>query len=92
MRLRRGKQARDRDLCSGPGKLTQALDIEMVHNRTALSSGPVRISARPTGWERPEIVADRRIGITRAVELPWRFCVAGSPFLSRPVSRWSETV
>jgi DNA-3-methyladenine glycosylase len=90
MRWRRGELARDRDLCSGPGKLTQALDIELVHNRSDLSSGPVRISARPSGWAKPEIVADRRIGITRAVELPWRFCVAESRFLSRPLSRWSE--
>ncbi|HEX8975117.1 MAG TPA: DNA-3-methyladenine glycosylase [Solirubrobacteraceae bacterium] len=90
MRLRRGGPARERDLCSGPGKLTQALDIELVDNRSDLSAGPVRISTRPPGWERPEIVADRRIGITRAVELPWRFCAAGSRFLSRPVSRWAQ--
>jgi DNA-3-methyladenine glycosylase len=90
MRLRRGGVSRDRDLCSGPGKLTQALDIEMRDNRSDLTSGPVRISARPPGWEEPPIVADRRIGITRAVELPWRFCVAGSQFLSRPVSAWAE--
>jgi DNA-3-methyladenine glycosylase len=90
MRLRRSGVSRDRDLCSGPGKLTQALDIEMRDNRSDLSSGPVRISGRPPGWEEPEIVADRRIGITRAVELPWRFCVAGSRFLSRPLSAWAE--
>lgn len=90
MRLRRGGSSGERELCSGPGKLTQALDIELVHNRSDLSSGPVRISARPPGWERPEIVADRRIGITRAVELPWRFCAAGSRFLSRPVSRFAQ--
>jgi DNA-3-methyladenine glycosylase len=90
MRLRRSGVKRDQDLCSGPGKLTQALDIEMADNRSDLSSGPVRISAPPPGWERPAVVADRRIGITRAVELPWRFCVAGSRFLSRPVSSWSE--
>jgi DNA-3-methyladenine glycosylase len=92
MRLRRGGVSRDRDLCSGPGKLTQALDIEMRDNRSDLTSGPVRISSRPRGWEHPPIVADRRIGITRAVELPWRFCVAGSRFLSRPVSGWAEAV
>jgi DNA-3-methyladenine glycosylase len=90
MRLRRGGLPRDQDLCSGPGKLTQALDLEMTDNRSDLSRGPVRISAPGPGWERPDIVADRRIGITRAVELPWRFCVAESRFLSRPVSSWSE--
>jgi DNA-3-methyladenine glycosylase len=89
MRLRRPGIARDRDLCSGPGKLTQALDIELGDNRSDLSGGPVRISGRPSGWTDPPIVADRRIGITRAMELPWRFCVADSRFLSRPLSRWS---
>jgi DNA-3-methyladenine glycosylase len=89
MRIRRGGLARERDLCSGPGKLTQALNIELIDNRCDLSRGPIRISPRPPGWEAPEIVADRRIGITRAIELPWRFCAAGSRFLSRPVSRWS---
>ena len=57
MRLRRGMRSRDRDLCSGPGKLTQALDIELRDNRSDLSHGPVRISARPSGWTRS---ADRR--------------------------------
>jgi DNA-3-methyladenine glycosylase len=90
MRLRRGKHSRDRDLCSGPGKLTLALDIELRDNRSDLSHGPVRISPRPSGWTDPPIVADRRIGITRAIELPWRFCLADSRFLSRPLSRFSE--
>jgi DNA-3-methyladenine glycosylase len=84
MRARRGGLRRERDLCSGPGKLTQALGIELTDNRADLSRGPVLICARPSGWEDPPIVADRRIGITRAVELPWRFCVGGSKFLSRP--------
>ncbi|MEO6857659.1 MAG: DNA-3-methyladenine glycosylase [Solirubrobacteraceae bacterium] len=85
MSARRGGLRRERELCSGPGKLTQALGIELTDNRADLSRGPVLIGARPPGWEHPPIVADRRIGITRAVELPWRFCVAGSRFLSRPV-------
>lgn len=85
MRARRGLQ-RERDLCSGPGKLTQALGIELEHNATDLESGPVVIGPRPERWARVEIVSDRRIGITRAVELPWRFCAAGSRYLSRPVS------
>jgi DNA-3-methyladenine glycosylase len=90
MRIRRGGLPRERDLCSGPGKLTQALGIELADNRSDLSTGAIRISARPPGWEEPEIVADRRIGITRAVELPWRFCAAAaSCFLSRPMSRGS---
>lgn len=86
MRARRGLQA-ERMLCSGPGKLTQALDIELHHNQSDLISGPIVISERPPEWREVKIVADRRIGITRAAELPWRFCAAGSRYLSRPVSR-----
>jgi DNA-3-methyladenine glycosylase len=77
-------------LCSGPGKLTQALGIALADNRSDLIRGPIVISERPAGWSDPEIRADRRIGITKAIELPWRFCVAGSRFLSRPVSRFAE--
>ncbi len=83
MRLRRGLQ-RDRDLCSGPGKLTQALGIELYHNGSDLLSGPVVISGRPAAWRDVGVVCDRRIGINVAVELPWRFSAAGSRFLSRP--------
>ena len=90
MRLRRGLEA-ERDLCSGPGKLTQALDIELVHNRGDLQAGPVVISVRPRAWREVPIVSDRRIGITRAIELPWRFCAAGSRYLSRGVSRLGGT-
>jgi DNA-3-methyladenine glycosylase len=88
MRARRGLD-RERQLCSGPGKLTQALAIGLQHNQTDLLRGPVVISPRPASWEKVRIVSDRRIGIKRAVELPWRFCVADSRFLSRPVSRLS---
>jgi DNA-3-methyladenine glycosylase len=75
-----------RGLCSGPGKLTQALGIGLHHNGIDLGEGPVTIAPRSADWELP-IAADRRIGITRAVELPWRFCASGSRFLSRPVRR-----
>jgi DNA-3-methyladenine glycosylase len=81
MRARRGG-VRDRDLCSGPGKLTQALDVGMRHNATSLLNGPVTIRAGD-GRSR-SVVADRRVGITKAVDLRWRFCAAGSPYLSRP--------
>ncbi len=74
-----------RGLCSGPGKLTQALGIELEHNSGDLMRGPVRITARPAAWRDPEIEIDTRIGITKAAELPWRFCAAGSTFLSRGV-------
>jgi DNA-3-methyladenine glycosylase len=77
-------RSRDRELCSGPGKLTQALGIELDENGTSLTSGPVRISARAGEWREPEVVAGSRIGITRAVELRWRFCAAGDLNVSRP--------
>jgi DNA-3-methyladenine glycosylase len=73
-----------RALCSGPGKLTQALDIELHHNGCDLAAGPVVIEPRPLAWRDVSIAVDRRIGITKAVELPWRFCAAASAFLSRP--------
>lgn len=82
MRQRRGRPG-DLDLCSGPGKLTQALGIGLERNGTDLAGGPVRIHPPPAGL-RVDLVTATRIGITRAVELPWRFCVAGSRFVSRP--------
>jgi DNA-3-methyladenine glycosylase len=83
MRERRGLQ-RLADLCSGPGKLTQALGIGLELNGTSLLDGPVRVRERPAGWRRPRIVTGPRIGITRAVDLPWRFCALGTPHVSRP--------
>jgi len=82
MRSRRGR-APVRELCSGPGKLTQALGIELGENATSLVTGPVAILAPPDAV-RPRLVAGPRVGITKATELPWRFCAAGSPFVSRP--------
>ena len=82
MRRRRGG-VDDRRLCSGPGKLTQALGIELSDNRSDLRTGPIVISARPRRWCDVALVADRRIGITKAPELPWRFTAAGSRWVSR---------
>jgi DNA-3-methyladenine glycosylase len=84
MRRRRGLE-RVEALCSGPGKLTQALGVELSDNGGDLLRGPVAISDRPAAWRDVAVASDRRIGITKAVELPWRFCAAGSRFLSRPV-------
>ena len=84
MRARRGVQ-RIEDLCSGPGKLTEALGIELADNGVDLSKGPVLISERPGGWEHPRVSTDVRIGITKATELPWRFCATGNRFVSRRV-------
>ena len=83
MRERRGLE-RIEQLCSGPGKLTQALGIGLDCNDTDLRDGPVTIAARPAAWREVELVAGTRVGITKAVELPWRFCAAGSGHVSRP--------
>lgn len=92
MRERRGLE-RTHDLCSGPGKLTQALAIELDRNATSLTGdGPVTIAPRPAAWHDVELVAGPRIGITKAVELPWRFCVRGSRSVSRPRPPQMRTV
>jgi DNA-3-methyladenine glycosylase len=83
MHERRGV-ARFDDLCSGPGKLTQALGIELGENDTSLLDGPVRIEPRPEAWRDVAWVTAPRVGITKAVELPWRFCALGSRSVSRP--------
>jgi DNA-3-methyladenine glycosylase len=91
MRARRGVE-RVQDLCSGPGKLTKALGIDLKLNGVSLAGGPIRVLARNGAWTDPEVVTDRRIGITKATELPWRFCAAGSRFVSRPRPRVHETL
>ncbi len=83
MRARRGLTGL-RDLCSGPGKLAQALAIGLEHDDTDLATGPVRILVPPAGDVALEHVVGPRIGITKAAELPWRVCAAGSRFVSRP--------
>jgi DNA-3-methyladenine glycosylase len=83
MRDRRGLD-RVQDLCSGPGKLTQALGIWLGHNGCDLAHGPVRITRQPRAWRDLQVAVSRRIGITKATELPWRFCAVGSRCLSRP--------
>ena len=79
MRERRGLDA-PRALCSGPGKLCQALGVTRVQDGLALDEPPFELLAREA---EPELAVGPRIGITRAVEEPWRFGLAGSPFLSR---------
>ena len=80
MRRRRGLHD-ERSLCSGPGKLTQALAITHEHNGLALDASPIALHAR---IGKPEIVTGVRIGITKAVDLPWRYGLKGSKFLSKP--------
>ncbi len=78
---RRRRVADERALCSGPGKLAQALGVTIKHNGLALDKPPFELRAR-TG--QPEIVTGPRIGITKAVEHPWRYGLKGSKFLSKP--------
>jgi len=68
-------------LCSGPGKLTEALGITIAHNAVPLDRPPIALHART---EDVEVAAGIRIGITKAVELPWRYGIKGSKFLSKP--------
>jgi DNA-3-methyladenine glycosylase len=71
-------------LCSGPGRLCQALGVTREHDGLALDRPPFKLLPA----EGPvEVVSGPRIGITRAAELPWRYAEAGSRFLSRPLPR-----
>lgn len=80
----RRRLLRPEDLCSGPGKLTQALAIELTENEADLAAGPLRILPRPADRPAPELVVGTRIGIRKAAELPWRFCARGSRCVSKP--------
>ncbi len=71
-----------KQLCSGPGKLAQALGIDLAQNQLPLDEPPFAVVAAN---ERHHVAAGERIGITKGVELPWRFVLQGSPFLSRPM-------
>jgi DNA-3-methyladenine glycosylase len=82
MRARRGKARKDLDLCNGPGKLTEALGVTLAQNASRLDRVPFQLLG-PEG-DPPEVVKSPRVGITKAVELPWRFSAAGSRFVSRP--------
>ena len=83
MRRRRGVE-RPEDICSGPGKLTQALGIGLELNGSSLVDGPIELLASVAGAHPPRIAIGERIGITKAADLPWRFCDADSPHVSRP--------
>ncbi|MGB2710049.1 MAG: DNA-3-methyladenine glycosylase, partial [Conexibacter sp.] len=72
MRARRGVE-RPEQLCSGPGKLAQALAVELDRNGADLVAGPLQILSPLAAWDGVELVAGPRIGITKATELPWRF-------------------
>ena len=81
MRARRGVEDA-RLLCSGPGRLCQALRVTRAHDGLPLDRAPFELRARES---EPEVVTGLRVGITKAAERPWRYALAGSRFLSRPV-------
>ena len=87
--IRRRRRSDLRDLCSGPGKLAEALGIGLELNGASLSAPPFELRARAAEWQRVEIATGPRIGISRATELPWRFCATGSPYLSRALPGFS---
>jgi DNA-3-methyladenine glycosylase len=80
MRRRRGLKA-ERLLCAGPGRLCEALGVTVKHNGLALDAPPFELRPRASN---PEIAVGVRIGITKAVEHPWRYGLVGSKFLSKP--------
>ncbi|MFN2613045.1 MAG: DNA-3-methyladenine glycosylase [Solirubrobacterales bacterium] len=88
MRGRRGPLPQ-RDLCSGPGKLTQALGIGPGQNGASLLEPPFLVSRPGAEWLGVEVASCTRIGISKALDLPWRYCAAQSPCLSAPLPRVS---
>jgi DNA-3-methyladenine glycosylase len=87
--LMRARRQRDdvEGLCSGPGKLTEALGVDLSLNGADLLAPPFGLSDRGETWNGAEIVTSERIGITKAAELPWRYSVAGSRYVSKPWPR-----
>jgi DNA-3-methyladenine glycosylase len=83
MQMRRGRE-RVEDLCSGPGKLTEALGVGLADNGARLDAPPFAVLERESESGGVEVAVGPRIGISKATENPWRFCAAGSRFVSRP--------
>jgi DNA-3-methyladenine glycosylase len=82
MRERRGL-ADVRLLCSGPGRLTQALGITVAHDGLAVDRPPIVLEPSPGR----DVVVGPRVGITRAADRPWRYSLRGSAYVSRPRPR-----
>jgi DNA-3-methyladenine glycosylase len=78
----------DRLLCAGPGRLTEALGVTGAHDGLALDAPPFALTARVAPVE---VATSTRVGLTRAVDLPWRYAVPCSPFLSRPLQPRSRS-
>jgi DNA-3-methyladenine glycosylase len=85
MRARRRVKT-EAQLCSGPGKLTKALGVGPEHNATSLLAPPFALLGRDSDWRDVAVETDLRIGISKGVDLPWRYVAAESPFLSVPLS------
>jgi DNA-3-methyladenine glycosylase len=81
MRRRRGLEG-PRLLCAGPGRLCEALGVSRAHDGLPLDRPPFELRVR---GEEPEIATGPRVGITKAADRPWRYALAGSQFLSRPM-------
>jgi DNA-3-methyladenine glycosylase len=86
MRARRGRGPLE-ELCSGPGKLTQALGVGLEHNGISLAQPPFSVLPRAAQWQGVEVLSATRIGISKAADLPWRYLAAGNRFVSKPVPR-----
>jgi DNA-3-methyladenine glycosylase len=86
MQRRRGDK-RGRELTGGPGRLAAALGVTGAHHGADFCASAKRCFVH---GEEVDVVADGRIGISRAQELPWRFSLRGSPFVSVPVKQTSH--
>jgi len=73
----------DRDLCRGPGRLCQALGLSGTQNGVDMITGTLRF-VTPTGFRKPPVLATPRIGISKAIDTPWRFCIPYEPYVSGP--------
>ena len=84
--LMRRRRSRDKleQLCSGPGKLSEALGVDLSLNGADLFAPPFGLSEPDRDLAEAKITASPRIGITKAAELPWRYSIAGSRFVSKP--------
>lgn len=83
MRTRRGRRT-NRELCSGPGKLTSALGITLLNNKESLLEPDSAIGVFDDGRPCGEVLTGPRVGISSATELPWRFFLRDCAFISRP--------
>ena len=83
MRERRGRNEIEQ-LCSGPGKLTESLAVDLALNGADLLAPPFVLEPAAGDWKAAEVLTGPRIGITKAADLPWRYSAAGSRYVSRP--------